>query len=181
MGSVLLGNSIRENNQMVMVTTLPNGTSAQGFNGAVGWATTPGSQSELKGQELAKIRRAADIARSLKIREESLSPRVVAKVSVGEREAFQISGRADGQRVQLFFDTQTGLLLRRQVMSSTVLGAYPEQTDYDDYREVDGVKLPFITRYSTPDPSAGFTINFKDINHNIPVDDARFNPPSTLK
>jgi photosynthetic reaction center cytochrome c subunit len=164
-------------NKMVVITTLPNGTASQGYNGSIGWATGPNGQSELKGLELAKIKRAADIARFLKIREESLSPRVVGKVKVGEKEAYQIAARADGQRVQLFFDTQTSLLLRRLIMSTTVLGVFPEQTDYDDYREVDGVKLPFVTRYSTPDPAAASTMELKEIAHNVTVDDSKFNPP----
>jgi len=167
--------------KMVIITTLPNGTASQGYNGTIGWAAGPSGQSELRGMELAKIKRAADIARFLKIKEESLSPRVVGKVKVGEKEAYQISARAGGQRVQLFFDTQTGLLLRRQIMSNTVLGAFPEQTDYEDYRDVDGVKLPFITRYSTPDPAAASTMEFKEIAHNVTVDDAKFNPPQIQK
>lgn len=177
--------------KMVILTTLPNGTASQGYNGTIGWATGPSGtigwatgpsgQAELRGMELAKIKRAADIARFLKIKEESLSPRVVGKVKVGEKETYQISARADGQRVQLFFDTQTGLLLRRQIMNNTVLGAFPEQTDYEDYREVDGVKLPFVTRYFTPDPAAASTMEFKEIAHNVTVDDSKFNPPQIQK
>lgn len=168
-------------NKMVMITTLPDGVAAQGYNGIVGWEVSPNGQRELKGSELAQMKRAADIARPLKIKEESLSPRVLGKVNVGGREAYQVSARADGLRVQLFFDAQTGLLLRRFVLSNTVLGAFPEQTDYEDYREVDGVRLPFVTRYSSPDPSSGFTIEFKEIIHNLAVDDGKFNPPVVQK
>jgi hypothetical protein len=167
--------------KIVMITTLPNGISAQGYNGASGWTTNPNGQTELKGPELARIKRTADLARPLKIREESLSPRVMGKVNVGDREAYQVSARADGQRVLLLFDVQTGLLLRRRVTSTTILGAFPEQLDFEDYREVDGVKLSFLIRYSTVDPSLGTTTEFKEIVHNGPVDDARFNPPGTQK
>ncbi len=167
--------------KIVTITTLPDGIAAQGFNGAIGWVSDPSDSAELKGLELAQIKRAADIARALKIKEESLSPRVSGKVTVGEREAYLVSARADGQRVQLYFDLQTGLLLRRVVSGSTILGSFPEQTDFDDYREVDGVKLPFKTRYSTPNPAAGTSIEFKEITHNVPVDDTKFNPPQIQK
>jgi photosynthetic reaction center cytochrome c subunit len=167
--------------KIVTITTLPNGIAAQGFNGAIGWVSGPSDSAELKGLELAQIKRAADIARALKIKEESLSPRVNGKVTIGEKEAYLVSARADGQRVQLYFDVQTGLLLRRVVSGSTRLGSFPEQTDFDDYREVDGVKLPFKTRYSTPNPAAGTTIEFKEITHNVPLDDAKFNPPPIQK
>ena len=164
-----------------MITTLPDGVAAQGYNGTIGWTKSPSEQTELKGSDLAQLKRAADMARPLKIKEESLSPRVLGKVKVGDREAYQVSARADGQRVQLFFDAQTGLLLRRLVMRNTVLGAFPEQTDYDDYREVDGVKLAFVTRFSAPDPSSGSTIEWKEITHNVPVDEAKFDPPAVQK
>jgi hypothetical protein len=167
--------------KMVIITTLPNGTSVQGFNGTTGWIATPSDREEMNGVELAQFKRAAAITRPLTIKEESLSPRVMAKVTIGDKEAYQVSVRADGQRVQLYFDVQSGLLLRRLVMNSTMLGAFPEQTDFEDYREVDGVKLPFITRYSTSDPVAGYTIEFKEIIHNVPIEDAKFNPPVIQK
>jgi photosynthetic reaction center cytochrome c subunit len=167
--------------KMVMTTSLPNGVTMRGYNGTTGWTSAPGRQSELRGQELAQIRRSADIARPLKIKEESLSPRVMAKIALGDKETYQVSARADGQRVQLYFDVQTGLLLRRVVMVATVIGAFSEQTDFEDYREVDGVKLPFVTRFTAPDPAAGYTIEFKEIAHNVTVDDARFNPPVIQK
>ena len=167
--------------KIVTITTLPDGVAAQGFNGTTGWSANPSGATELKGMELAQIKRAADIARALKIKEESLSPRVNGKVTVGEKEAYLVSARADGLRVQLYFDVQTGLLLRRLVMGSTLVGAFPEQTDFEDYREVDGVKLPFKIRYSTPSPAEGNTIEFKEITHNVPVDDARFTPPPIQK
>jgi hypothetical protein len=167
--------------KMVMIATFPNGFAARGYNGTVGWESNPGGPTELKGSELVRVKREADIARFLKLRETALSPRVTGKTNVGEREAFQVMVRVDGQRVQLFFDAQTGLLIRRRDMTGTVVGSFPEQTDYEDYRDVDGVKLPFTIRYSPPDPSAGNTLQFKEITHNVPVDDARFNPPAVKK
>jgi photosynthetic reaction center cytochrome c subunit len=164
--------------KIVTIVTRPNGIAAQGYNGATGWSSNPGGSAVLAGMELAQIRRTADLARALKIREESLSARVIGKVTIGEKEAYLVSARGDGQRVQLCFDTQTGLLLRRVVLAGTVLGVYPEQTDFDDYREIDGVKLPFVTRNSTPNPAAATTITIKEITHNVPVEDSRFIPPT---
>jgi photosynthetic reaction center cytochrome c subunit len=167
--------------KMAVIATTPDGISAQGFNGSVGWTSAPKLQSDMNGAELAQFKRAAAIARPLKIKEESLTPRVMARVMVGDKEAYQVSARADGQRVQLYFEVQSGMLLRRVVLNSTLLGSFPEQTDFDDYREVDGVKLPFLTRYSTSDPAAGYTLELKEILHNVPIEDARFNPPVIQK
>jgi hypothetical protein len=164
-------------NKMVTIIAAPNGSSAQGFNGTIGWVTNPDRQGEIKGQELARLKRSADLARPIKFKEEYLNPRVV-RTRIGEREVYQVNAQADGQRVTLFFDAQTGLLHRRVVTTTTVLGAFPEQTDFEDYREVDGVKLPFVTKQSSLDPRATSTLKFTEVKHNIAVDEAKFNPPA---
>ena len=77
----------------------------------------------------------------------------------------------------LYFDAQTGLLQRILAITQTLLAPIPEQTDFEDYREVDGVRLPFIIRQSFVDPWVGWTRKFTEIKHNVAVDDAKFNPP----
>ncbi len=48
-----------------------------------------------------------------------------------------------------FFDTQTGLLLRELTTVRTILAPLPEQVDFEDYRDVDGIKLPFTIPLQT--------------------------------
>jgi hypothetical protein len=49
----------------------------------------------------------------------------------------------------LSFDPTSGLLLRRTVVTKTPVGNLPEQIDYSDYRDVAGVKLPFLIKRAT--------------------------------
>ncbi len=80
------------------------------------------------------------------------------------------------------FDVQSGLLLRRVVLTETKLGPDPEQTDFEDYRDVDGVKLPFTVRVSYLDDNHfGTTRNFTEVKHNVAVDDATFSMPAAVK
>jgi hypothetical protein len=167
--------------RIVTITRFQNREVSQGYNGSVAWAKSPFGQSEIVGAELAQIRRAADIARPLKIREECQTPRVLGKSDIGGKEAFEVAGRTDGQRVRLFLDSGTGLLLRRRVLVDTVLGAFPEQDDYSDYRKVDGIYLPFVIRHATAEAAADSTIRLTEITHNTPVDASRFDPPAVQK
>jgi hypothetical protein len=80
------------------------------------------------------------------------------------------------QTERLFFDEQTGLLVRRLVLSPTALGPLPEQTDYEDYRSVDGVKVAFVVRRTTTDGIT--TQRYESVTVNVPVDPARFRRPS---
>jgi hypothetical protein len=49
-----------------------------------------------------------------------------------------------------------------------------EQVEYDDYRDVGGVQLPFSVRTSDGAPYDTVTRAFLQIRRNVPVDDALF-------
>ena len=76
---------------------------------------------------------------------------------VGDRDALVLARSFEsGGTERIYFDAETGLLLRRN------------NTYYEDYREVDGVKLPFVTRDQSP---YGFVIlRMREIKHNVPID-----------
>jgi hypothetical protein len=62
---------------------------------------------------------------------------------VGDKDVQVVEGiGADRTRVKLFFDLETGLLVRQLRYVDTVVGTNPYQVDYSDYRDVGGVKLP---------------------------------------
>ncbi len=42
----------------------------------------------------------------------------------------------------LYFDSQSGLPVRRVTALRTALGGIPQQYDYSDYPDVNGVKIP---------------------------------------
>ena len=48
----------------------------------------------------------------------------------------------------LYFDKKTGLLKRYIRYANTMVGRIPTQVDYDDYRDVAGVKMPFKFSYA---------------------------------
>jgi hypothetical protein len=94
---------------------------------------------------------------------------------VGDRETHVVRGRSSKEIAErLFFDTKTGLLLRRVVLTNTVLGPLPDQTDYDDYREVDGVRLPFLVRRF--DRARVTTTKVSSVKHGVELGDAEFEP-----
>jgi photosynthetic reaction center cytochrome c subunit len=74
--------------------------------------------------------------------------------------------------VRLYFDKKSGLLQRMIRFADTPVGRNPTQIDYADYREADGVKIPY--RWTLSRPNGRFTIQIKDVQSNAPVDDAKF-------
>ncbi len=76
----------------------------------------------------------------------------------------------------LYFDSQSGLLVRRMTILRTALGGIPQQYDYSDYRDVNGVKIPFVTKVSTPENIQTRTIT--EAQFNVPLNNNEFAVPS---
>jgi hypothetical protein len=84
-----------------------------------------------------------------------------------------------GLLVTLYFDRQTGLLLRELRYSETPIGRVPTEIDFSDYRDVDGIKLPFRIAYVWLDGRDSIVLN--EIKTNVPIDEAKFGRPAPLK
>jgi len=95
---------------------------------------------------------------------------------VGSTEAYQVVGLQKGQPpVQFYFDEQSGLLVRLVRYAESPLGLYPTRIDYADYRDQDGVKIPFTI--TTSRPGASSTLQIDQVQQNVPVEAAKFVKP----
>ena len=75
----------------------------------------------------------------------------------------------------LYFDKKTGLLKRYIRYANTMVGRIPTQVDYDDYRDVAGVKMPFKFGYAWVSERDDWTLTGYDANAGI--DNAKFGRP----
>lgn len=83
-----------------------------------------------------------------------------------------------GLLVTLYFDRQNGLLLRELRYGSSPIGRIPTQIDFADYRDVNGIKLPFRITFAWLDGRDSIILN--DIRTNVPIDQAKFGRPAPL-
>jgi hypothetical protein len=62
-----------------------------------------------------------------------------------------------------------------------VIGLIPDQVEFEDYRDIDGVKFAFTGRSATVEPgNPTSTRTFTEVKLNVPVDESKFNmPPAT--
>ncbi|HKY04044.1 MAG TPA: c-type cytochrome [Blastocatellia bacterium] len=162
-------------NKLLVVTSYRDAVFRKGFDGARGWARSSQGESPISKEELAELERDAEFYGEIKLRELYPQMSVEGKTVIGDREAFTVAAvgrRGLGER--LYFDAETGLLLRRYREFKTPLGLFPMQTDYEDYKEVDGVRLPVLIRWSMPGRSWGRKIT--EVKHNTGIDDSIFSP-----
>lgn len=165
----------------VSVTT-PQGTSERGFDGKVAWEKNARGVNELTNPILDQMKSMFMLFRNIKLKEQFTRLRLGGRDKIGDRNVIIISGTtADNHRERLFFDAETGLLLRRISYAETMIGMIPEQIDFEDYRDVDGVKLPFTVRVSSVEPGLVSTRKYTEIKLNVPVDDSKFNKPAAAK
>jgi CubicO group peptidase (beta-lactamase class C family) len=172
-------------NKMLTVLQMPGQeTFKDGFDGTVGWEQNPDDGiTEKTGLELGSAMRDADFYQPLKLRLQypNLVFKGPGKVAVGkggggkvaEHDAVVLEAPRNGRPRLFYFDSRTGLLLRTEEHDAT--GKITEAVEYDDYREVDGVKVPFII-YIIQD--AHFTIKLTEVKHNVAIDDTVFAKPN---
>ncbi len=172
----------KASNKILVVTAYPDVAFSTGFNGTAGWgANSKGEVRELPAAVLAQVKGDAEFYKELKLNEMYRRLTLTGKSKIGEEEVYVVEAiprdaPSDRHPEKLYFSVRTGLLARRHVEAELILGMFPLQTDYEDYREVDAIKQPFLIRWSMPGRSWGRKIT--EIKHNVPIDDSRFNPPS---
>lgn len=159
--------------------TTQQGTVERGFDGKAAWEKGPRGMNELMNPVLDDLKSVFLFYRNIKLKEQFTRFRGARKDKIGDRDVIVLSGTtADNRREQLFFDAETGLLRRRISYIETPIGVIPNQIDFEDYRDVDGVKLPFMAKVSSVEPGLVSTRSYTEIKLNAPVDDAKFKMPA---
>lgn len=164
-------------NKQVSVWHGQAGDRIAAFDGSQGWTSTPGSSiREMHGAELTDARMDADLRFPLHIRQLFGEVRVEYPETVGDHEAFVVSCRNVGQPpLKLYFDEQSGLLVRLVRYSISPLGLLPTQIDYADYRDVDGVKTPF--QWTIAQWNGSSSVQLDQVEQNVLIDTEKFAKP----
>ena len=166
-------------NQMAHYTEVEGyGTVIQCYDGQTAWSSDPErGLTDLKGNPLARMARGAVFHSELKFKELYETLAVTGKEKVNERDAYVVEATAKaGGNDKMYFDAENGLIVRVDSETESPDGAKFTATTYlDDYREVDGIKVPFGLRQESPQFS--FSIKMKEITHNVPIEDAKFQKP----
>jgi outer membrane lipoprotein-sorting protein len=165
-------------NKMLTITNLPDfGVVRSGVDGTVAWLDTPqmGAQ-ELTGDAAAATKRSGDFNGEIRLKENYPKMVVKGKESFDGHDVYVVQATpAEGAPEIMSFDANSGLLVRSQTQVTGPQGTIDIDTRLSDYREVDGVKLPFTIDQERSDFS--FTIKLTEVKHNVPIDDAKFEKP----
>jgi photosynthetic reaction center cytochrome c subunit len=159
------------------ISHLPSGPSLTAFNGEAGWLSTPNGIRRMSSAEQQAARIDAELYFPLRL------PQMYQEFEVGPGEV--IDGKATylvaakgkyTPDLRLYFEQESGLLVRLIRLAETPLGRNPTEIDYADFRVADGVKLSY--RWTLARPNGRFTIQIDAVKQNVPLDEGQFVTPS---
>ncbi|HKY28654.1 MAG TPA: thioredoxin family protein [Pyrinomonadaceae bacterium] len=165
------------NKSLTVLDMKPLGVTKHGFDGHAGWYfSNKVGLRNLKGPELAALTADADFYRDLRIRELYATTKLLGKTKSGFRELYVVQAVPRGGVAEYFyFDVETGLLFRRDTTRQTSEGTGRAEMYYGDWREVDGIRLPFSITQSMARMTFAFTV--EEVKHNVPLEEAVFRRP----
>ena len=177
------------------------GDSIRTYNGTAGWIKTPLAvlkEYQLSGGDLDGAGLDAQLSFPGLIKQTLKNWRVSLPTSIedlpgpssqtSQQPELELSShdvqvlQGDGPKglvATLYFDTKSGLLLRELRYSRSPIGRVPTQIDYSDYRDVNGIKIPFRLTFAWLDGRD--SIEIKDVQVNVPIPETKFGTPEQVK
>ena len=161
------------------IMTTQQGTRIRVLNRQRGWEKTAFGVNELAGQQLQDVKLSLPLFGNLNLKDQFTKFEVVGTDKIDNHNVDVVKAtRPDQKREHLYFDSESGLLLRRVTEMNSKIGLIPEETDFDDYRDVEGVRLPGTIRLSvidTQNPTS--TREIDKIEFNTPIESSKFDKP----
>ena len=159
-----------------------DGDSSTVYGNGAAWLAAPITErpvtvQALTGGDLQAARIEAEITFPARIKQSFPTWRAGLPSTIDDRDVQVVQGSGPGRGMATFyFDKESGLLTRLVRYADSVVGRIPMQTDYADYRDVAGVKMPFKWTYTWLD--GRFTIELSELRPNVTIPPARFAKPA---
>jgi hypothetical protein len=162
-------------------------TIADGFDGKTAWSQNiQGAVTNAPSIDQARVSRSADFYEPLKLKREYRQMTVDGIESVNGHDAYVLTGvlQPDLPRERLYFDTLTGLLVRKYSALKTQVGDSPYEVTYEDYCDSgNGVKFPYRITMSPAAPRIELhpttTLFVTKVEENVAIDDLKFVKPAS--
>jgi photosynthetic reaction center cytochrome c subunit len=155
------------------------GNNVTAFDGTNGWLGSSGRPPrDMSPAEAAATRLDATMLFPSDLKQLFKEFKVASIETIDGKDAVRVIATSEGTTppASLWFDAQSGLVVRLVRYSATPLGLNPTQIDYADFRAADGVTVPY--RWTVARPSGRFTIQVDESKQNVPVDDKTFEKAS---
>jgi hypothetical protein len=138
------------------------------FDGTGGAAKIGGKTLEIKGHELEKLKYESMPRFPLNFDSLGIQIKFLGTEKINGREAYKVGmilpGRAEWTQ---FYDTVSHLKVREMSGVSVTEGKYVQETDYGDYRPVEGIMYPFSFTQILGSHKSSFRVDSIKINSGL--------------
>jgi hypothetical protein len=168
--------------KILQVVIISGSAFRQAFDGKTAWSDDPADGMHvLSGVQLAEAKRDADFYHPLHLHEIYSSIVSSGMELIDGREAYVLKGATPDEPTpdKMYFDAENGLILRVVSHRHTADGEADVQEDFEDYRNVDGMQIPFMILQSGG--SSNFTIHMDQVHNGVELDDSEFAPSQDRK
>jgi hypothetical protein len=150
----------------------------EAFDGKTVWKEVNNKPIELKPDEADQIRREGILASGNAITSSYSDLTLAGYQEIDGVEVVVVRGKSFGVWDEaLYFDMETGLLVRRICSVPTLMGPFQYHVDYTEYREFDGVQIPTLVRYAMP--NLRWERKIVSVEINSPIDETQFHQTAT--
>ena len=157
-----------------------NGDMTTTYDSRTGWVAEPGRPVPLlalTGLFLDAAKVEADLSFPGRMKQSLTNWRVGDSFTLDGKDVDVVyATSASGIPVKMYFDRESGLLVRLVRFTESPLGRDPIRTDYSDYKSVSGVMMPFHQTLTWLDGRAIITLT--EIQANVPIDAGKFAKPA---
>jgi hypothetical protein len=163
-------------------TNLPGlGKFEEGTDGKVAWDLNATTGPRLKeGSEKTNALRRADFYGELNWRKHFKKVVGVGEETVDGKPCYKVElTTPDDQIKTRYYDKATSLLVKSTGVEKTAMGEFKVEALMSDYRNVDGVKIPFKSRQKFL--SNEMIVTMDKVEHNVKLPENRFDLPEEIK
>jgi hypothetical protein len=169
--------------QRTTIIHTDNGDTTTAYDGRSGWIAgplQPVAVLALTGGELEGVKLDAALSFPGRVKQAMGQWRVGSPGIIDDHKVLVVQGTtAGGAIATLYFDPDSGLLVRLRSFAASPVGRIPTQYDFSDYREVAGVKMPFRWTMTWLDGRENVELN--EVQVNVAIDAAKFAKPAPPK
>jgi hypothetical protein len=170
---------VRAPNQMATVAQAQAGINAKVFDGKQGWRMQQDTAMPIfamTGDNLSGAAAEALVWFPAAL-QKSFSQWQTNVAQINGTNVLAVQGSNPGQLpIRLYFDEESGMLVRLMHWRRTAVGAIPTRVDFENFKEVAGVQMPFL--YTRTWTNNQVIMELKEIQPNVPIDPVRFTMPA---
>jgi zinc protease len=143
------------------------------FDGVKGKTSAMGQEQELSGDQLESIKVEAEMNAILDYAKYGIKPELTGMEKINDKDAYKVTlTMPSGKKSTQYFDVANGLLVRQITTAETPQGNFTSSIDMEDYRDVQGMKVPYKMIQSTP--MGSIELNMSSVEINKGLDDSVF-------